>query len=160
MTRSILIAGLLGGLLGGVAAFTASRLIKPVEPAKPEPVHSVAREVADAYIAKLRAGKNDEFVTDVQTGMTLITEQEYAAFKLEFTGSRNRFVNMFGPRTGEYEFVREVALSPSLARVIYLEKYERGGVLWFFVLYQSKDGWRLTGVSWNEKLALATAGFQ
>lgn len=158
MTRAILIAGVFGGILGGVVSFAASRLIKPIEPVKADPPPTPAREVAEAYISKLRSGKNDEFITDVRTGMALITEQEFAAFKQEFSDSRNRFSVMFGSRTGEYELVRESIISPSLARVIFLEKYERGGVLWFFVVYQCKDGWRLAGVSWNEKLALAAVG--
>jgi hypothetical protein len=158
VARSIVIAGLLGGLLGGVVSFAMSRVIKPAEPVRPEPLASPARELVEAYISKLRAGKNDEFVIDVRTGMALITEQEFATFKQEFTDSRNRFVSMFGSRTGEYELVRDSVISPSLARVIFLEKYERGGVLWFFVVYLCKDGWRLAGVSWNEKLALAAVG--
>jgi hypothetical protein len=161
MTRPILIAGLLGGLLGGVVSFAASRLITPA-PAKqelPPPVQATeAREVADAFIAKLKVGKTDEFVQDVKAGITFMSEQEFAQFKSDFTESRKVIPQVLGRATGEFELVRETALSPSLVRLIYLEKYERGGVAWSFTLYRTQDGWRVDDVSWNRKLGFVTTG--
>ena len=120
-TRAVLIAGLLGGLLGGVVSFAAGRVIKPAPPPPPEPPRSEAREVADAFVAKLRAGKIDEFTQDVKQGITFMSEQEFAKFKVDLAESRSVIPGVFGPATGEFELIRETTLSPSLVRLFYLE---------------------------------------
>ena len=163
MTRPILIAGLLGGLLGGVVSFTASRLISPA-PAKqettppPPPQPTEAREVADAFVAKLKAGKIDEFIQDVRLGITFMGDDEYAKFRTDLTESRRVVPQILGRASGEFELVKETPLTPSLVRVVYLEKFERGGVAWYFTLYHGKDGWRVDDVSWNRKLGLVFSG--
>jgi hypothetical protein len=162
-TRSILIAGLLGGLLGGLVSFIAIRTITPASPAKPEtpaPMHSgeEARQVAESFLGHVRDGKPDQLAVDVKNGVWLISEQEYASFLGQFAADRMRFTKDYGEPTGQFELVRDVRLSPSLVRLIYLEKYQRDGVLWFLVLYHTMDGWRLIGVTWKEKLAASLSG--
>lgn len=162
-TRPILIAGLLGGLLGGLVSFIAMRTITPAPPAKPEaapPTHAdeETRQVAESFLGHVRDGKPDQLAADVKNGVWLITEQEYASFLGQFTADRARFTKDYGEPTGQYELVRDVRLSPSLVRLIYLEKYQRDGVLWFLTLYHTMDGWRLVGVTWKEKLAASLNG--
>ncbi|MCE9566955.1 MAG: hypothetical protein K8U57_33555 [Planctomycetes bacterium] len=155
MTKPILIAGLLGGLLGGMVSFAASRWIKPVEPAKPRPE---ARDVAEAFVAKLKATKFDEFALDARFASANVTEEAFAKFKDKLTADRQLYANLYGSSTGEFDLLRETVLSPSLVRYEYLEKFERGGVIWFFVLYRGKDSWKLSFVDWTDKLALGFAG--
>ncbi len=155
MTKSIIIAGLLGGLLGGVASFAANRFIKPVEVAKPhsEPSSSAAREVADAFVSKLKAAKFEEFIIDAKRGMAFNDEKETAAFKARLNESRILYTHQLGPSLGEFELLRETALSPSLVRFVYLEKFERGGVWWVFVMYHGKDSWQLSWANHGAILA-------
>lgn len=162
-TRPILIAGVLGGLLGGGASFIASRTITPVPTVKeepPTPPQSVqeARQVAEAFLMSVRDGNRDQLAADVKNGVWLITEQEYESFLRQFTADRDRFVKQYGQPIRHFELVRESILCPSVVRLTYLEKYERDGVLWFFVVYHTMDGWRLVGVSWKDKLAVAATG--
>lgn len=159
MQRSVLMAGLLGGLLGGVAAFAAGRVLKPLEQAKvdPGPTGSVpamteAREVADSLVVKLRAGKLDEFAADARAGAS-IKDEDFAKWRAGLSEFRTVAVGSFGPATGEFELLKETALSPSLFRFVYLERLERGGVWWRFVLYRGKDSWKLAWVDWGGNLA-------
>jgi hypothetical protein len=149
MTNSILIAGLLGGLLGGVVSFALNRTIKPAPPQPATGTNgpaSGAREAADAYVAKLKAAKFEEFIADARQGATFTTEEGFAAFKTKLINSRTVYTNLFGSSSGEFELLRETALSPSLIRLVYLEKFERGCVWWMFVLYHGRDSWKLAWV--------------
>jgi hypothetical protein len=162
--RPILLSGLLGGLLGGSASFIANRTIVPTTPpaksetAEPPRSLDEARQVAESFLANVRDGKQDQLAADVKNGVWLVTDQEFATFLGQFTADRARFAKQYGEPSRQYELVREVVLSPSLVRLIYLEKYQRDGVLWFLVLYHTMDGWRLVGVTWKEKLAVAVDG--
>jgi hypothetical protein len=157
MTRAILLAGLLGGLLGGVASFAASRVITPAPTARSETAPaaaSEARPIAEGFMERVVAGKEDELAEAARRGVWLVTDQEYATFRGQFTADRARFAREFGPPAGQFEFVRESILSESLVHVVYLEKFQRDGVLWYFVLYRTADGWKLVGVSWKDKLGV------
>lgn len=167
MTRSILLAGLLGGLLGGAASFAAGRWLKPPEPPKSEsatgsggPASPEARQVAEAFVAKLRAGKFDEFALDAKVASAAVTDQTFAAFKARLDQERLVYGKLYGRSTGEFELLRETVLSPHLVRFAYLEKFENGGVIWFFILYRGSETWRLSYVDWSDKLALAFSGIQ
>jgi hypothetical protein len=164
MTRPIVIAGLLGGLLGGVVSFAASRWVVPAQPkaeTAPAVRHEVppeARAIADAYVAELRAGKFEEFAAHAKIGSTITTDEEAAKFKARLLEFRRVANGSFGPSLGEFEVLGETALSPSLVRLTYLEKFERGGVWWTFVLYHGKDHWWLAWVDWGVNPAVIFAG--
>jgi hypothetical protein len=156
--RTILAAGLLGGVLGGVCSFAANRMIVPVTPRKDESAArsaSEARPVVESFIGRLHSEAAEELSAEVKQGRWLITDQEYASFRGQFVGDRARFAKLYGERSGEFEFVREEALSSSLVRFAVLEKYQHDGVLWFFVVYRTMGDWRIVGVSWKDKLAVA-----
>ena len=69
MTRSILVAGILGGLFAVAGNFVVARwfpsVAKPDTPASSPPPQSEARSVAEGFVAKLKTGKYDEFLDDV-----------------------------------------------------------------------------------------------
>jgi hypothetical protein len=157
LTRPVIIAGLLGGLLGGVAAFAVGRVVVPAPSGKSDAANPAAdvRPLAESFLRRLQGDNLDELQIALQNGFWPITQQEYATFRGQFAADRARFVREFGDRTGEFELVRETTLSPSLVKFVYLEKYQRDGILWHLVLYHSQGDWRLIGVSWKEKLAVA-----
>lgn len=159
MARPILIAGLLGGVLGGVVSFAAGRLIKPPEPVKSDPIPNEARERARSFIAKLRAGKFEEFAQDARAGTTIRTEAAFTEFQSKLLESRVAFTNGMGPTTGEFELLQETIAGTSLVRFVYLEKFERGGVVWILVLYRDRDSaWRLTYLDYGWNVAGVFAG--
>ena len=49
-------------------------------------------------------------------------------------------------------------LRPDLVRYVYIERFERGSLVWLFVVYRTKDGWRLNTISWNPDLIHAFPG--
>lgn len=160
MRKSLLTVGLLGVLVGGAAAFAAGRWIKPAGASKPDatsvaPEATEARQVAEAFVAKLRAAKFDEFAADAKLATAAVADDTFAKFKGRLDQERNLYAKLYGKSTGEFELLRETALSPGLVRFTYLEKFENGGVAWFFILYKGKDTWKLSFVDWSDKLALA-----
>jgi len=164
MTKPILVAGLLGGLLGGVFSYTASRWVKPVD--APKTIGTVhidsteAHKVAEAFVAKLKAGNFDEFALDAREASAAVTDETFTGFKAKLAKDRQLYNGLYGASSGEFELLRETALSPSVVRFAYLEKFDRGGVIWFFILYRGKDTWKLSFVDWSDKLALAFSGIQ
>lgn len=161
--RNVFVAGVLGGLLGAGGAFSAGRLVpvKAAEPvvnpttATPDPL---PRQVAESLLARLKVGKGEEFTKSAKASMHLISDQEFAVFQKNFTASRETYARGYGPSLGEFELVREHAASPSLVRLVYLERFEKHGLLWIFVMYRGKDGWAIAHVNWVPELNLAFAG--
>ena len=159
MTRSVMIAGILGGLLGGAASFAANRFIKPVEPVKSDVdlTTGEARDVADAFVARLKSAQFEEFARDAKANATFTPDPEYAAFKKKLLDSRILYTKQLGPSSGDFELLRATTLSPSLVRFVYLEKFEKGGVWWMFVLYHGKDSWKLVWADHGGNLAILFA---
>ncbi len=159
MTKSVLMAGVLGGVLGGLGAYLAVLWLKPVEAAPTnagvatrEPASPEARAVAEAFVSKLRTGKYDEFALDVKLGMSALPDKEFAVFKQKFEEALLLAHGVYGTPTGEVELIGETALTPNLARFVYLQKFPRGAMVWFFVLYNTPEGWRLNGIVFNKDL--------
>ncbi len=150
MTRSVLFAGLLGGLLGGVFSTAASRWLPgPTTATAAIPVPAEARATADAYVARLRAGKYDEFVNDLKNGMVFPSEKEFDEFRRSFELYRTVIPGIYGPLSGDVTLVREGAATPDLARFVYLQKCPNGLVVWTFIMYRGAEGWRPSSVSWS-----------
>lgn len=151
MTRPVLLAGLLGGLLGGLVSDLASRWLPPgggggaAGPAVPPE----ARDAAEAYVARLRNAQYDEFMTDLRTGMVFLSPQEFEEFRKSFEAYRTIIPGVYGPLSREVTLIREAAVSPDLARFVYLQKCPNGLVVWTFILYRGADGWRPSSVSWS-----------
>ena len=148
MTRSVLLAGILGGLLGGVASFALSRAL----PAKPEtaqnpPPHSEAREVGEQLVAKLQAGQYDAFVAAPHLGAPEEVEKRASEMKASIDRSREYARQRLNGSRGEFELIRETPLGPSLTRLVYLERFPAGGVVWAIGLFRAADGWRILGVT-------------
>jgi hypothetical protein len=141
---------LLGGLLGGVFSTLASRWLPgPATSAAAIPVPAEARATADAYVARLRAGKYDEFVNDLKNGMVFPSEKEFDEFRRSFELYRTVIPGIYGPLSGDVTLVRESAATPDLARFVYLQKCPNGLVVWTFIMYRGAEGWRPSTVSWS-----------
>jgi hypothetical protein len=157
LARPILIAGLLGGLLGGMASFAASRLIKPAKPVveltAKERATEEARHIVEAFLAMLKEGKsekNDEFMIQVQLAHTFLPNEQFKPFKEKFDNTRKLFPQVLGPSLHEFELLKEAASSTDLVAFVYLEKYERGAVVWKFVMYRGNDQWRVAYLDYSE----------
>lgn len=148
VTKPVLLAGLLGGLLGGIGGALLSRTV----PEKGKPADDVAqtaliapgaRDRADDLIAKLRAGKTDDFFTAIRAAfVNRPNDEQFAQFRQTVNGLRQKFAADLGGAV-DLEFARETALGPSLVQFIYVEKYERGCAAWCVTCYHTPNGWRV-----------------
>ena len=133
---------LLAGLLGGVGGFALTRAF----PAAPKPVASApqseARPLADDLIAKLKAGKNDEFFAAIRPGFDKLDDKQFGEVRKGIVALRDKFAKEYGP-AGDFEFSRETVLSPSLVQFAYVEKHPRGCVMCFLSCYNTPAGWQV-----------------
>ncbi|UXY17264.1 hypothetical protein N8I74_09720 [Chitiniphilus purpureus] len=52
------------------------------------------------------------------------------------------------------EFVSQVEGGPSLARLVYLQKFQRHALRWVFTFYKPKDRWVINSVSFDDQIQL------
>jgi hypothetical protein len=156
LTVPILIAGVLGGLLGAVLSFAANRFIKPAPLPPPAPTAKEiateeARHVVEEFLAILKTEKKDEFMAQIKNGSTYVPDAVFNEFKQKFDNSRTE-IRLMGSPLYEFALLRETALCPDLIQFLYLEKFERGGVIWRFIMYRAKDSWRIAQLLWNPEV--------
>lgn len=147
-TNPVWMAAIVGGLLGGVFTFALLRSF-PSHHKEPPPPPTEARQFADDVIAKLHDGKNDEFIRYIRPAFAKLTDEQFAQFRKNLFDMRAEDAKIYG-QPGDFEFCRETRLSPTLARVTYLEKFAHGCVLWSLVVYNSPDGWQLVALSFQK----------
>ena len=144
MSKPVLLAGLLGGLFGAVFAFALARTFPATPKAPPPPPPSEARPLADDLVARLKSGKNEEFLAGVRGAFSDRNDEEFNLVRQNLLKSREGFAKSYGGAS-DFEFVRETSVGPNLVRFAYLEKFPRGCVVWTFVYYNSPDGWQVLG---------------
>ena len=144
--RSVWLAALLAGALAGAVCFALGRTF-PAPPAAPAGAPSEARRVADALVEKLKAGRYDEFAQTPHLSATDDPAKKVEVLKSAIEQSREYCKVHFKRTAGEFELVRETPLGPALARVVYLERFDTGGVVWAIGLFRAADGWRLVTVN-------------
>ena len=145
MTKPVLLAGLLGGVLGAVFAFALARTFPATPKLSPPPPPSEGRQFADDLIAKLKAGKSDEFTAKVRNGFPELNDEDFnQAVRQPLLTMRENFGKAYG-QPSEFEFVRETAISPSVVRFAYLEKFPHGCVVWVIACYDGPQGWQVLG---------------
>jgi hypothetical protein len=135
-------AAVLAGVIAGAVAFALGRTF-PAPQGAPAAKPSEAREVADSLVEKLKAGKYDQFAETPHLGTADEAAKKVAELKRAIAESREYCKAHYKRTAGEFELVRETVLGPSLARVVYLERFDTGGVVWGMGLFRAADGWRL-----------------
>lgn len=157
--RKFFLVGLAGALVGGGGVFAAGRM------AQAKPTDAVAhgsepapKAIADTLLAKLKEGKTEEFADLVRASSTPTSDVEFVRFKKNMVDVRGAFMKTFGSSLGEYELVREQTVSASVVRLVYVERFEKNGMTWVFVMYQGSDGWKVASVNWFPDPAAALGG--
>jgi hypothetical protein len=155
LSKPILIAGLLGGLLGGLTSYAGSRFFKPAVAAPAltlkEKAIEEARPIVEAFLEELKPGtpaKNDEFWNHVKMGYTFMSDEDFKDTKKKFDNSRI-ILGVFGQSLHQFELIKENAASPNLVEFVYMERFERGPVIWRFIMYRAKDNWRVALLDWT-----------
>ncbi len=52
------------------------------------------------------------------------------------------------------EFVKEMHAGKSLARFVYMQKFQNHAIRWVFTFYRPRDKWIVNGVSFDDRLEL------
>lgn len=112
-----------------------------------------AKKVAGAGADGLKAeGVSGLFGVVWADGKNVISAERGPAEKM-FGKLRDDAAAALGKSLGEVEWVRTEAVGQSLVRFVYLEKHERGAVVWRFTLYRVGGGWKWRDVNVNGDLA-------
>ena len=156
--RNVIIAGVLGGLAGGAVVGGIFGLFGRGAAYASAAPDASAKAIPEALMNKLKAGEVDSFASGVRGNMATIPDAEFAVFKANLTEFRALCAKSYGTSLGEFELIREQSAGQTMVRLIYLEKFEKGGVAWDFQMYHSPDGWKLSSVDWNRTLNLAFTG--
>src|SRR5262249_33267142 len=157
--RSAIVAGLVAGLLGGAVSGLASAVVvwhmtrhdtpPATEPTPTSEAERATKAVVETLLSKLKAGDLDGFASAARERMVGIDEPRFQQLRTHLVESRKQYQADYGNPTGEFELLSQQSASPSLVRLVYLEKFEKGGVVWYFFLYRAKDGWRISTVFWD-----------
>jgi hypothetical protein len=150
VTKPVLLAGLLGGLIGAGLGFVLSRTFPPTATPVPPPAQatSEAREFASDLIALLKDGKHDAFFAALRPGFAELNDEQFQTMRNDVLTTRQEFAKKYGSGR-EFEYGRESAISPSLVRVTFVEKFERSAVVYNFMMYNSPAGWRVHGFTYQ-----------
>lgn len=109
-----------------------------------------ARSYLDKIMEKIGSG-------DVQAGMkmlkpySIVPEAEFDAMVGQAGLQLPAISQRFGAAMG-YEFIDQAEMGSSLARLVYLQKYEKHGMRWGFFLYKGKSGWTVNTFVFDDKI--------
>jgi hypothetical protein len=141
--RPVVLAAILGGLLGAAFSLVLARTFPGVPVPPPKPAPTEATEFGLFVLRQLQAQKYEEIATVPLVGATDGAGAWLDAMKKMVKESREYCAATFGRPNGEFELMREVQYGPSVTRLVILEKFPKGGVVWAMGLYRAADGWAL-----------------
>lgn len=101
-------------------------------------LRQVTTQEADAAFDRLFAG----------SGFADLKPQEFVTLKSQ----TKMAMGLYGTPIG-LEKVWEEDLSPSLKRIVYLQKFERYPVAWEFYFYRPRDAWVLNTINFKDQIA-------
>jgi hypothetical protein len=104
----------------------------------------------DQVMAKVGTG-------DIEAGLTMLKpytivptaemDSMIGQAKLQIPAISQRFGSAVG-----IEFIGESKVGQSLVRLAYLQKYEKHGLRWLFLLYKGSDGWVINTFVFDDKI--------
>lgn len=114
------------------------------------PAMADVRKVTDG--AMERAGRGDmEGALKSFRSLTIIPPAEFDAMLSQIPVQMPGISSRFGKTIG-HELLKEEKLGESLARLAYLQKFEKHAMRWYFYCYRGKDGWVINTFRFDDKL--------
>ena len=107
------------------------------------------RKVTDGVMAKVGSG-------DIEGGLkairpyTIIPSPEFDVMLNQVPTQLPGISARFGASIGQ-EFIREDKLGESMARIVYIHKFERHPMRWMFFAYKGKSGWVINTFRFDDK---------
>ncbi len=100
-----------------------------------------ARQLGDRIMARVGAGDVDTALSMMRPYL-VIPEVELEALRNQIKIQMPVASQRFGDAIGQ-EFIKEERVGESLLRLVYLQRYQRHAMRWYFVFYRNDDGWVL-----------------
>jgi len=107
------------------------------------------RKVTDGVMAKVGSG-------DIEGGLrairpyTIIPSAEFEVMLSQVPAQLPGISARFGASIGQ-EFIREEKLGESVARIVYIHKFEKHPMRWMFFAYKGKSGWVINTFRFDDK---------
>ncbi len=113
------------------------------------PTLADVKKVTDEVMVKV--GKGDlEGGLKTFKSLTIIPEAEFDAMMGQAVQQSPMMAARFGQVIG-YEFIKEERIGESLARYVYIQRFEKHAMRWMFYLYQGKTGWVINSFRFDDK---------
>lgn len=124
----------------GVALLVASSICQAQTPSG----------TVERFLHKVATSASDEALDDLFAGSGFAETKPQDIITLK---SQTRMaMGLYGTPIG-IEKIREEDLSPSLKRIVYLQKFERYPVAWEFYFYKPKDTWVINTLNFKDQIA-------
>lgn len=133
------------------SAFVAIVLSTLTLLANAQGVQSVAevRKITDDVMSKVGKGELEAGLRTFKS-LTIIPEAEFEAMLGQAITQLPIAASRFGPVAGS-EFLREDRIGESLARFVYIQKFDKHALRWIFYLYKGKSGWVINTFRFDDK---------
>jgi hypothetical protein len=107
------------------------------------------RETTDAIMVKVGSGDIEGGLKAVKP-LSIVPEAEIEAAigqaKLQLPVMTTRFGQVIG-----HEFIREDRVGESLARIVYIQRFEKHAMRWMFYCYKSSNGWVINTFRFDDR---------
>jgi hypothetical protein len=113
------------------------------------PTLADVRKVTDDAMAKLGAGDLEGGLKGIKP-LTIVPSVEFDAMLGQAMGQFPMISAKLGASLG-YEFIREDRIGETLARHIYITKFDKHAMRWTFYLYKGKTGWVINTFRFDDK---------
>lgn len=114
-----------------------------------------AFELASRGVEALKTNSMSKLLDEVIDPARSVISAERSQFEQKLDAVRQNSLSQLGKPLSELELVRTEAIGQSLFRISYLERFEKGAMVWKFVFYRTPDGWKwqnLTSNEWSKEL--------
>ncbi len=114
------------------------------------PSPEAARTFLDQTMAKIGKGDIEEGLRQIKPYMAIPTAEVDAMLgqvSLQIPAMAQRFGKPMG-----HEFISEMKAGESLVRLLYVQKFEKHGLRWRFLLYKGGSGWIINTFTFDAQL--------
>lgn len=108
-------------------------------------------ESVETFLQRVATPESDSAVEKLFAGSGIIQLKPQTI--ITFKGQIKMAMGLYGTQTG-IEKVREDDISPSLKRLIYIQKFEDLPVAWEFYFYKRKDMWVINTLNFRDEVGL------
>ena len=106
-------------------------------------------ESADAFLKQVATPESDAAIDTLFSGSGISDLKPQAITALK--GQIKMAMGLYGTPIG-FEKAREEDISPSVKRLIYIQKFDNLPVAWEFYFYRSKNAWIINALNFKDQI--------